>query len=205
MQNESVSIVLPALNEAKNLEGTIASALAAVSKLVSEFEVLVVDDGSTDATAEVCRRLPFANPSIRLCRHEQQRGYGAALRTGLTKAGCDLVFFTDADGQFSFDEIGDFLNAIDSVDMVIGYRVDRQDPWFRKVNSRIGNWIARRQFGVRARDINCAYKLLRRAALQQLPLVSNGAMINTELLAHAAREGWIFHELPVNHFPRTHG
>jgi glycosyltransferase involved in cell wall biosynthesis len=205
MPNHSLSLVLPAFNEAENLSATVENAVSALAGVVSELEILIVDDGSTDATAEVCDCLASRHPVVRIIRHPQNRGYGAALRSGFAAARYGLVFFTDSDGQFRFDQVAEFIAQIDAVHMVLGYRADRQDPLFRKANSRIGNWLARTLLGVRVRDINCAYKLFHRHFLQQLPLLSEGAMINTELLALAAQASWTFHEVAVAHYPRKFG
>ncbi len=205
MPSPSLSLILPAFNEAQNLSATVEDAMSALSNVVSELEILIVDDGSTDATAEVGNRLASRHPVVRIIRHPRNRGYGAALRSGFAAARCDLVFFTDSDGQFRFDQVAEFMASIDAFDMVLGYRADRQDRWLRKANSRVGNWLARTLLGVRAKDINCAYKLFHRDLLQRLPLTSEGAMINTELLALAAYAGWTFHEIAVAHYPRKCG
>jgi glycosyltransferase involved in cell wall biosynthesis len=205
MTIHSLSLILPAFNEAQNLSATVADAMSALSQLTSELEILIVDDGSTDTTAEVGHRLAARQPVVRVIRHPVNRGYGAALRTGFAAARCDLVFFTDSDGQFRFDQVREFMAQIDAVDMVLGYRADRQDRWLRKANSRFGNWLARTLLGVQVRDINCAYKMFHRDSLQKLPLTSEGAMINTELLALAAHAGWTFREIAVAHYPRKFG
>jgi glycosyltransferase involved in cell wall biosynthesis len=205
MPTHSLSLILPAFNEGQNLSATVEDAISALSHLASELEILIVDDGSSDTTAEVGDHLAARHPVVRVIRHPVNRGYGAALRTGFAAARCDLVFFTDSDGQFRFDQVGEFMAQIDSVDMVLGYRVDRQDQWLRKANSRFGNWLARTLLGVQVRDINCAYKMFHRDSLQQLPLTSEGAMINTELLALAAHAGWTFREVAVAHYPRKFG
>ncbi len=201
----SISVVLPAFNEEANLWSTVTDAVATLEKIGADFEVLIVDDGSSDGTPKICQELLALSSSVRVIRHEHNRGYGAALRTGFDAAKYDLIFFTDADGQFRFDQLSQFLSCIDSVDAVIGYRADRQDAWHRKFNSRVGNWFARKAFSLTARDINCAYKLLRRESLRRLPLRCDGTMISTELLALAGRAGWKFHELPVSHFSRKFG
>lgn len=205
MSNHSLSLVLPAFNEAQNLSTTVEDAITALAQVTPTLEILIVDDGSTDTTAQISERLASEHSIVRVTRHPVNRGYGAALRSGFAAARHELVFFTDSDGQFRFDQVGSFMNRIDQVDMVLGYRANRQDRWFRKANSVFGNWLARTLLGVRVKDINCAYKLFHRDRLQQLPLTSDGAMINTELLALAARAGWTFHEIPVTHYPRKWG
>lgn len=201
----SLSVVLPAFNEAQNLAATVAGALAVLPQLSARFEVLIVDDGSRDGTAEVCRDLTSRNGGVHVLRHSRNRGYGGALRTGFKAARGELIFFTDADGQFAFDQLSRFLADIENIDMVIGYRERRQDAWHRTFNSRLGNSMARRLLHVRARDINCAYKLMRRDLLMRLPLRSDGALISAELLALARRARWQIKERPVLHFSRKSG
>ena len=122
MPNHSFSLILPAFNEAQNLSATVENAVSALSNVVSELEILIVDDGSTDATAEVCDRLASRHPVVRIIRHPRNRGYGAALRSGFAAARYDLVFFTDSDGQFRFGQVAEFIAQIDAVHMVLGYR-----------------------------------------------------------------------------------
>lgn len=202
----SLTIVLPAFNEEKNLTAMVEDAIGSVSALGIPWEVIVVDDGSTDFTAAICEAFSREYfPKFKFVRHDINRGYGAALQSGFKSATKELVFFTDADRQFRFDRLPDFIRSINGNDMVIGYRRKRMDPWFRKLNSKVGNLLARVMLGVDARDINCAYKLFRTEILQRLPLKSEGALINTEILAFAAARDWKFIEFPVSHFPRKYG
>ena len=201
----SISIVLPAFNEEQNLAATVEDAVATLEKMRADYEILVVDDGSTDRTSEVCRVLVARFSRVQVVRHAVNRGYGATLRTGFGAARRDFIFFTDADGQFRFDGLADFLACADDCDMVIGYRAARQDPVHRRFGALLGNRFIRAFLPVHARDINCAYKLLRRESLSRLSLFSRGALINTELLACAAQAGWKWRELPVAHFPRKFG
>lgn len=203
---QSLSVVLPALNEQCNLMSTLERAVRDLGSLRLHWEIIVVDDGSTDDTPSVCQTLAdHYVDRIKIIRHDCNRGYGAALRSGFSTAKYELVFFTDSDGQFRFDGLQKFLLHIETCDMVIGFRELRRDPWFRKTNSRIGNLLARAMLGVKVRDINCAYKLFRKSLLSTLPLRSEGALINTEILAFAARRGWKHIEVPVSHYPRRFG
>lgn len=201
----SISVVLPAFNEAQNLAPTVNDAIETLDCLNIDYEIVIVDDGSKDGTSEVCRALAARFNRIRIVRHPRNRGYGAALRSGFEATRCDLVFVTDADRQFHFDQVPEFMTLLENIDMVIGYREDRQDPWYRRFNSRIGHWFVRRVLGVPVRDANCAYKLVRRDLLRELSLEAEGAMISTELLANGIRAGWNFREVPVRHYPRTRG
>ncbi len=198
-------MVLPCLNEGENLSQVVESGMKALRRLDLDFEIIIVDDGSTDDTWTISQKLQEASSRIKAERHERNRGYGAALRSGFAVAEKHLVFFTDADGQFRLDDLGPFLQVIGSHDMVIGYRENRKDPLWRKWNSRIGNLLARTFLNVRVRDINCAFKLFHRNKLLALPLAAEGAFINTELLALAQAAAWTCKEIPVRHFPRLHG
>lgn len=201
----SISVVLPAFNEEENLPLTVADAVAHLDRLTSTYEIIVVNDGSTDNTHAVAQSLCAGNHQVRLISHASNRGYGAAVRSGFSAARCDLILLTDADGQFFFEPLSEFLECIESFDAVIGRRAQRADPWHRSVISAAGNWVARRSFKLRAHDINCAFKLIRCDALQAFSLKSNGAMISAEILACATRSGWRIREMPVPHQSRAHG
>ena len=200
-----LSMVLPAFNE----EGAIARALeqctAVAERLCADHEIIVVDDGSSDATAAIVTEAAAVDPRIRLLRHESNKGYGEALRTGFLAATLDLVFFTDADNQFDLNDLEKFLPWIDHVDVVAGYRVERKDPFMRRLNAQLWNLLVRALFYVPVRDIDCAFKLFHRAVLQDVHIESVGAMVNTELMVRIARRGHPLVELGVSHFPRTTG
>lgn len=202
----SLSVVLPAFNEEANIAATVEAAVSCLQPLGITWEIIVVNDGSSDSTRSVTEGLIQLYPTnLRLVSHEKNLGYGAALKSGFQAASHDLVFFTDSDGQFDFGQLEEFIAAIEGNDMVIGFRKDRMDPWFRKLNSKTGNRLARWLLSVRVKDINCAYKLFRRDKLQRLPLQSDGALINTEVLAFATNESWKFREIAVRHYPRKLG
>jgi len=200
-----LSMVLPAFNE----EGAIATVLekctAAAERLCADHEIIVVDDGSSDGTAAIVEAASVADRRIRLVRHESNKGYGEALRTGFLTATMDLVFFTDADNQFDLNELEKFLPWINHVDVVAGYRIERKDPFMRRTNAVLWNLLVRALFYVPVRDIDCAFKLFRREVLQDVHIESVGAMVNTELMVRIARRGHTVVEIGVSHFPRTTG
>ena len=200
-----LSIILPAYNEVDNVEAAVRSATRVGERLCAEHEVLVVDDGSRDATAATVSRLAAADPRVRLLRHDRNRGYGEALRTGFLAARHELVFFTDADNQFVLDELEGFLALIDKVDVVCGYRAHREDALVRRVMAKGWNLLVRLLFYVPVRDIDCAFKLFRGEVLRDLHLESVGAMVNTEVMVKLGRSGNSVVELPVTHLPRTAG
>jgi GT2 family glycosyltransferase len=200
-----VSFVLPSYNEEANITTAIESALRAARRLCSDFEILVVDDGSTDATAELVQRVIRQEPSIKLLRHGSNRGYGEALRSGFSAAKMEFVFFTDADNQFDLDELESLLAWAYRADVVAGYRKVRRDPFLRRINAWGWNRVVRWLFYVPVRDIDCAFKLFKRETLQQIDFQSRGAMINTEIMVKLARRGCTIVEVGVSHFPRTSG
>ena len=200
-----LSIVLPARDEEANIATAVHTATKVADRLCVDHEVIVVDDGSVDATAAIVRDLARDDERIRLVQHDSNRGYGEALRTGFLAASMDLVFFTDADNQFDLDELEGFLHLIDRVDVVAGFRVNRQDPPMRRVFAKGWNYLVRLLFYVPVRDIDCAFKLFRREVLQDLHIESVGAMVNTELMVKLGRSGRSVVEVGVTHLPRTAG
>jgi len=200
-----LSIVMPAYNEEATIVRAIRSAAAAGEGLAETYEVIIVDDGSRDRTAECVEAEARANPRVRLVRLPQNRGFGAALKTGLKAAGMPLVFYTDSDMQFDLEQIRALLERIDGCAIVVGYRVNRQDHWMRKVNAWAWARLQRVLFGLRVRDIDCGFKLFRREVLQDMPMRSEGAFISTEILLRARARGHALCEIPVRHYPRTAG
>jgi len=200
-----ISIVLPAYNEEENIETAIAEATAASERLVADHEILIVDDGSTDSTAARVRRLAAANPRIRLVEHDRNRGYGEALRSGFLASRLDFVFFTDADLQFDIGELVLLLPYAGTVDVVAGYRINRQDKLIRRINAHAWNWLVRVLFYVPVRDIDCAFKLFERGILTEVDIESVGAMVNTELMVKLGRSGASVVEVGVHHRPRRAG
>jgi len=200
-----VSFVLPSYNEETNIVKVLDETIRAASRLCSEFEIVVVDDGSIDQTADLVRRAASQEPSIKLVSHGTNRGYGEALRSGFGAATHDYVFFTDADNQFDINELELLLVWADKADVVAGYRKVRRDPAVRRFNAWGWNRLVRWLFYVPVRDIDCAFKLFRREALQRIEIESRGAMINTEIMVKLARNGCTIVEVGVSHFPRVAG
>jgi glycosyltransferase involved in cell wall biosynthesis len=200
-----ISLVIPAFNEAVVIARAMAEAEAALAPHFEQFEILIVDDGSTDSTAqEVQRALPWA-PHTRLIQHGINKGYGAALRTGFDAARFDLVAFTDADCQFDLTDLARLAALAADVPVVVGYRADRKDPWRRRFLSLGYNLLARALCGTRVRDVDCALKVFRRAVLAGLLPKSRGFFVNTEMMTRARQLGLEVAELPVRHFPRAGG
>lgn len=200
-----VSAFLPCHNEEGNVERVVRAVVRALEPLGVPFEVIVVDDGSTDRTAAIAQRLAGEDPRVRLVRHSRNLGYGAALRTGFAASRYPWIFFTDGDGQFNPQDLARLLPHAASADLVVGYRLHRRDPAHRRLFGRLWNLLVRSWFGVRVRDVDCAFKLVRREVVQDLPLRATGAFLSTELLCRAAQKGARIVEVPVPHYPRRWG
>jgi glycosyltransferase involved in cell wall biosynthesis len=200
-----LSIVLPAFDEERNIGAAIRSALAVASQLASDFEIVAVDDGSRDGTAAAIERHRRRDARVRVVQHESNRGYGAALRSGLREARGELVFFTDSDLQFDLAELVKLLAHTESFDIVAGYRAPRRDPLGRRAIAALWGGIVRLLFGLRVRDIDCAFKVFHRRVIEAMPIASIGAFVNTEILVRASNAGYRVHQVPVTHRPRRHG
>jgi len=200
-----LSVCMPAYNEAENLPDTLDAALSILPAFVQRFEVVVVDDGSKDATAETVRAYEAKDSRVRLVSHEMNGGYGAAVTTGLRAAKGDLIMFCDSDGQFSFLDIPHLLRQMDRNDVVVGYRYNRADHWMRLVNAKCWNRLIRLALGVRIKDLDCAFKMFRRNILDKLNLSATGAAINAEIMVQVLNGGIRVKEVPVNHYPRYAG
>jgi len=207
----NLSIFFPAYNEEGNIEKTVRGALKVLRGLdsIMEFEILIVDDGSTDRTGEIADRLATESPEVRAIHHSQNRGYGGALKTGLYSAQFEWIVFTDSDGQFDFSEVTEFIKLAeggDAPDLILGYRLDRADSLVRKLNSRLWAVLVRLLFGLRVRDRACGFKMIRRTVVEGIaPLESDGAVAEDELLIRAKRAGFTFAEVGVHHYPRAAG
>ena len=176
---QSLSIVLPCYDEAPNVAPAVAEALEAASRFARRCEIVVVDDGSSDDTRAIAESIARRDARVRVIAHEHNRGYGAAVRSGIEASTSEWVLLTDGDLQFDLSELELFLPAAADHDLVAGYRVDRADPLPRRLAAHAWNRLMRRSFGVAVRDVDCAFKLVRGPAVRALPLESDGAMIST--------------------------
>jgi glycosyltransferase involved in cell wall biosynthesis len=202
---EGVSVVLPAYNEEENVAEAVREAIAAAEPVSRRQEIIVVDDGSHDATSELAAALTVMDSRVRLVRHEHNQGYGSAVRSGIAAARMDWVLLTDADLQFDLGQLAEFVPHTADAQLVVGYRAKRNDPLIRRLNADGWNALVHLLFRLPVRDVDAAFKLIRRDALDGLELISTGATIDTELLAKASRHGARIVELPVTHRPRLAG
>ncbi len=205
LTTRSLSVILPAHNEEGVIATTVQSVVEVLTPWVPEFEVIVVNDGSKDETRAIVEAISQADPRVRLITHEANQGYGAALVTGFEAVTTDLAFFTDSDGQFNIQDLQPFFPLIEQYDAVLGYRIDRQDTWMRKLNAWGWHLLVTTIFGVKVRDVDCAFKLYRADFFRKNRLETRGAMINAEILYKLKRCGCTSTEVGVHHFPRTSG
>lgn len=201
----SLSAVLPAYNEEANIGHTVSSLASVLEVLTPDYEIIVVDDGSRDRTAEVTRDLGRTNPRLRLVQHAVNQGYGAALYTGFISATKGLVFMTDSDAQFDVAELSRLLPLLEDADMVIGYRSPRRDPLIRRLNGWGWTLLGNLLFGYVAKDVDCAFKLFRREILDHVQIGSRGATFSLEFLVRTRLAGYRICEAPVKHLPRVAG
>jgi glycosyltransferase involved in cell wall biosynthesis len=200
-----LSLVFPVFDEERNIGTLLDEALALAPLLAGSFEIVVVDDGSRDGSVGVVERRRERDPRIRLLRHADNRGYGAALRAGLREARGELVFFSDADLQFDLDELATLLAHAREFDIVAGYRRPRRDPWPRRLLAAVWGDLVNALFDLQVRDIDCAFKVFRRHVLEAIPIASLGAFVNTEMLVRARQAGFRIHQVPVSHRRRRYG
>ena len=205
MRLSSLSLFLPAYNEEANIQDSVEKALRVLPLITDRYEVIVIDDGSVDATASVVESIATRDSHVRLVSHAVNRGYGAALKSGFCAAQYDFVFFTDADQQFDLDELPAFVERIADADALIGYRIKRQDAPVRLLNARLWNMANRVLFGLHVRDIDCAFKLFKRESIKAISLNSDGATISAEMLLKLHNKKLSIVEAPVNHFARQKG
>lgn len=203
---EELSIFFPFWNEEKNVEGVVKSAIPIAKKIASKWEIIIVDDGSSDNTLKIAKRLAKENRNVVVASHTPNRGYGSALKEGFAAARYNTIVFTDGDRQFDFSQVGRFLEKIDKADMVIGYREKRMDNPVRHILMsllKIWDFIF---FRIYFKDIDCGFKMFKKDALKKiLPFKSEGAMITTEILAKAKKAKLKIVQVKVTHLPRKYG
>lgn len=203
----SLSVFFPAYNDAPSLPDLVQKTFAVLEQHVADYEVIVVNDGSYDNTAEVLERLECQyKPFLRVVTHEQNRGYGGALRSGCAAARKDFVFYTDGDGQYDVSELPALLKLCSpGTGLVNGYKLERHDPTHRIWIGNVYNFCARVLFRIRIRDIDCDYRLIRRDLLDKFRLTSTSGTICVELVRRLEISGCKVAEVGVHHYPRLHG
>lgn len=204
---KNLSVFFPCFNEEGSIETTVKKAIQVLNKLNLNYEIIIVNDGSTDKTAEVADNLSKQNSKVKVIHHPTNLGYGEALKSGFYNSKYEVIVYTDGDGQFDFSEVTKFLEKIGTHDLIIGYRIKRKDPFFRilfKQGWKVTLWT---MFGLTLKDVDCGFKMIKKEILENIAHLESqrGAMINAELAIKVKKKGFRVGEVGVNHFPRLSG
>ena len=203
---KGLSVFFPAYNDSGTIASLVISALQSARKLTPDFEVIVVNDGSADKTAEILDELARTYPEVRVVHHERNRGYGGALRTGFATATRELVFYTDGDAQYDPSEMELLWRRLDdSVDVVNGYKISRSDPMHRIIIGRVYHHTVKILFGLGVRDVDCDFRLIRRAVFDKVHLQKDSGVICLEMMKKITDAGFRIAEVPVHHYHRAYG
>ncbi len=201
----SITVFFPCFNEQDNVTKVTRQAIQVLEGLRADYEIIIVDDGSSDNTGAVADQLAAEHKRVRVVHHPRNLGYGSALQSGFRAATKELVFYTDGDGQFDLAELPPLLPLMQQYDIVACYRMDRRDNFVRRMNGWLWTRMVGLVFSLNVRDIDCAFKLYRRAIFDDIKMESTGALIATEILARAANKGYPITQRGVHHYPRTAG
>jgi glycosyltransferase involved in cell wall biosynthesis len=205
-KRSGLTIFFPAYNDSGTIGSLVIAARHAAKTVTDDFEVLVVNDGSADHTAEIADELARTFPEVRVVHHPKNRGYGGALRTGFREARKELIFYTDGDAQYDPSELVDLWSRMtDDVDLVNGYKISRSDPWHRIVIGRLYHHTVKLLFGLSVRDVDCDFRLMRRSIFERVRLDHNSGVICLELMKKVEDADFRIAEVPVHHYHRTHG
>ena len=203
---KGLSIFFPAYNDSGTIASLVITALRTARELTPDHEVIVVNDGSADKTAEILDELARTYPQVRVVHHETNRGYGGALRTGFASATRDLIFYTDGDAQYDPAEMEVLWRRFDeSVDLVNGYKISRSDPIHRIIIGRVYHHTVKVLFGLGVRDVDCDFRLIRRSVFDKVRLEKNSGVICLEMMKKITDAGFRIAEVPVHHYHRAHG
>ena len=206
MRPPSISAFFPAYNDAGTIASMVIAADMTLRALTDDYEVIVVNDGSRDHTADVLEELALSYDRLRVIHHPQNRGYGGALRTGFASGTKELIFYTDGDAQYDPRELSRLVEAMtDEVDFVNGYKIERHDPLHRIIIGHVYQRFVRLAFRLRLRDVDCDFRLMRRGVLDRIELKANSGVICVELMRKVQSAGVRMAEVPVHHFHRAYG
>ncbi|MDX9831262.1 MAG: glycosyltransferase family 2 protein [Anaerolineae bacterium] len=202
----SISVFFPAYNDGGTIPSMVLTALMALREVADDYEILVINDGSADYTAAVLDELASRYPELRVIHHKRNTGYGGALRSGFSHATKELIFYTDGDAQYDPRELERLVAAWhDGVDLVNGYKISRSDPLHRVVIGRLYHWTVKMAFGLRLRDVDCDFRLMRRSIFDRVHLESDSGVICVELMKKVQDAGFRIAEVPVHHYHRAYG
>lgn len=206
---KELSLFLPCYNEEENLKNTVEKAVPVLKKVTEKYELIIVNDGSKDNTGKIASDLAKKFDFIKVINHSPNRGYGAALKSGMYSSKYEWITFIDSDGQFDFSEISGFIEKQEKTgaDLVIGYYLKRAVPFYRIMGSKIWELAVWTLFGMKVKDTDCGFKLFRKKVVQTIPKLEaeRGPFISSEFLIKAKRAGFKMVEIGVHHYPRQAG
>ncbi|HXC36830.1 MAG TPA: glycosyltransferase family 2 protein [Candidatus Acidoferrales bacterium] len=202
---DSISVFFPFHNEQENVRQVYDSACRVLKTIGLDYEIILVDDGSTDETPRIVDAIAAADPRVKVVHHPAKSGYGAALQSGFRTATKGLVFYTDGDGQFDLNELPPLVPLMKEYDIVTCYRINRQENLRRRANAWLWTWLMCTLFGLKIRDMNGAFKLYKRRIFDVIKMESKGSLLNSEILARAKRKGFTMIQVGVHHYPRAAG
>ena len=201
-----ISVFFPAYNDGGTIASMVLSAVLVLQSLTDDYEVIVVNDGSSDYTREILDELERRYQAVRIVHHEKNRGYGGALRTGFSEGSKEFIFYTDGDAQYDVRDLPALWKEMDDgVDMVQGYKMGRSDPLHRVIIGRVYHWMANLAFGLHLKDVDCDFRLMRRSIFDKVHLKSDSGVICVEMMKKIKDGGFQINEVPVHHYHRAYG
>src|SRR3989344_1990807 len=202
----SISVFFPCYNDSEPIKQLVLDANALLKKVSKDYEIIVIDDGSTDDSRSILKKLQKSIPNLKLIFHKQNKGYGGALKSGFKNAKKEFVFYTDGDGQYDFNEITKLIDKLtDKIGLVQGYKLKRSDPWFRYWVGLAYRYFSRLVYNIKVKDIDCDFRLIRKKALDKITLKYSSGVICVELMKKLDKQGVRFAEVGVHHYPRLYG
>jgi len=204
--NLSISAFFPCYNDAGSIALVVQDAYKILKGISKDFEIIVVDDGSGDESREILERLKNKIQQLKLVFHKKNKGYGGALRSGFKTASKEYIFYTDGDGQYDPSEISKLVERLENdVEVVQGYKIKRSDQWYRLIIGRLYHYSTKIMFGLRIKDVDCDFRLIKKKAIDSIDLENNSGVICVELVKKLQDKGFKFVEVGVHHYPRLHG
>ncbi len=204
-EKPSISIFFPMYNDEKAIESLIQETISVLEPITNDYEVIIIDDCSQDATGNIADRLCLENNRIRVVHHDENRGYGGAVKSGLVHCSKNLIFYTDGDKQYDVRELKKLLTKIKEADVVTGYKIKRYDPFYRIIIGNIYRFIVNNLFGLKIKDPTCDFRLFKKEAIDSIGIESNSGFVCIEMMKKIQDKGYKIVEVGVHHFPRPFG